>query len=116
MTDAEKLATVKTILSDGGALPSDDKINTYLIMAKAEILQWLYHLVGGVPSTVTDVPVRYENEQIYAVVAGFTQAGAEGTKDHSENGIKSAFRYSDMLDYIHNRVYPISRVGAVESA
>ena len=113
MTDAEKLATVKTILSDGGALPPDETITTYLGMAQSEILQWLYHLVGGVPEDVTTVPVRYENTQIYAVVVGFTQSGAEGTKDHSENGIKSAFRYSDMLDYVHNNVFPIVRVGAV---
>ena len=113
MTDAEKLANVKTILSDGGALPPDETITTYLGMAQSEILQWLYHLVGGVPGDVTDVPVRYENTQIYAVVVGFTQSGAEGTKDHSENGIKSAFRYSDMLDYVHNNVFPIVRVGAV---
>lgn len=113
MTGAEKLATVKTILSDGGALPPDETITTYLGMAQSEILQWLYHLVGGVPGDVTAVPVRYENTQIYAVVVGFTQSGAEGTKDHSENGIKSAFRYSDMLDYVHNNVFPIVRVGAV---
>ena len=115
MTDAEKLATVKTILSDGGALPPDETITTYLGMAQSEILQWLYHLVGGVPEDVTAVPVRYENTQIYAVVVGFTQSGAEGTKDHSENGIKSAFRYSDMLDYVHNNVFPIVRVGAVSA-
>ena len=115
MTEAEKLATVKVLLEDGGALPSDTKITTYLGLAKSEILEWIYHLVGGVPEDVTDVPVRYEPTQIYAVVAGYTQSGAEGEKDHSENGIKVAFRYSDMLDYIHNSVLPIVRVGAVKS-
>lgn len=115
MTHFEKLNTVKVLLEDGGALPSDEKITTYLGLAKSEILEWIYHLVGGVPGDVTGVPTRYEPTQVYAVVAGFTQAGAEGTRDHSENGIKSAFRYSDMLDYIHNNVLPIVRVGAVST-
>lgn len=111
MTDSEKLTTIKTLLSDGGALPSDEKITTYLALSKAEILNWIYHLVGGVPEDVTDVPMRYETTQIYAVVAGFTQSGAEGTKKHIENGMTSDFVYSDMLDYIHNNVLAYVRVG-----
>ena len=110
MTDAEKLATIKTLLSDGGALPSDAKINTYLALSKAEILNWIYHLVGGVPEDVTAVPVRYETTQIYAVVAGFTHAGAEGESRHAENGITADFVYADMLDYIHHNVLAIVRV------
>lgn len=116
MTDSEKLNTVKVLLEDGGALPSDAKIETYLGLAKSEILQWIYHLAGGVPKDVTDVPVRYEPTQIYAVVAGYTQSGAESTRDHSENGIKSSFLYADMLAYIHNNVLPIVRVGAVKQS
>ena len=110
MTDTEKLTTIKTLLSDGGALPSDAKIQTYLDLSKAEILNWIYHLVGGVPEAVTAVPTRYETTQIYAVVAGFTQAGAEGSKHHVENGITSDFVYADMLDYIHNNVLALVRV------
>ena len=113
MTDSEKLAAIKTLLSDGGALPSDDTINTYLALSKAEILNWIYHLVGGTPDDVTEVPVRYETTQIYAVVAGFTQAGAEGETVHNENGVSVRFKYSDMLDYIHNNVLALVRVGAV---
>lgn len=110
MTDAEKLANIKTLLSDGGALPSDDKIQTYLDLSKAEILNWIYHLVGGVPEDVTAVPSRYEITQIYAVVVGFSQAGAEGESHHIENGITSDFRYAEMLDYIHNNVLALVRV------
>ena len=113
MTDAQKLATLKTLLEDGGDVPSDDKLNTYLSVAASEILAWQYHLVGGVPSDVTDVPAKYEGVQIYAVVAGYTQAGAEGEQTHIENSVHRHFRYSDMLDYIHNNVLPFVRVGAV---
>lgn len=114
MTDAEKLVIIKTILDDGsGYLPSDDTLTTYLALAKGEILAWMYHLVGGVPEDVTEVPVRYDQVQIYSVVAGWTHAGAEGQTVSIENGVHRHFTYNDMLDYVHNNVLPFVRVGAV---
>ena len=113
MTDAEKLATVKVLLEDGGEMPSDEKLNTYLSIAKGEILAWQYHLIGGVPDDVTTVPTKYENTHVYAVVAGYTHAGSEGESRHVENSVTRDFKYSDMLDYIHNNVLPFVRVGAV---
>lgn len=113
MTDAQKLIALQTLLEDGGDVPSEEKLNTYLSISANEILAWMYHLVGGVPSGVTDVPEKYDGIQVYAVVAGYTQAGAEGEQTHIENGVHRHFRYSDMLDYIHNHVLPIVRVGAV---
>lgn len=114
MTDAQKLTMVKTLIEDGsGYLPSDNTLNTYLSLAQSEILAWMYHLVGGVPSGVAEVPQKYETIQIYAVIAGWTQAGAEGQGLSIENGVHRDFKYADMLDYIHNNVLPIVRVGAV---
>jgi hypothetical protein len=114
MTDSQKFTTVKTLIEDGsGYVPSDGTLNTYITMAGNEILAWMYHLVGGVPSGVTEVPSKYEGIQIYAVVVGWTHAGAEGQGLSIENGVHRDFRYSDMLDYIHNNVLPYARVGAV---
>lgn len=114
MTDSQKLITVKTLIEDGsGYVPSDQTLNTYIAMAGNEILAWMYHLVGGVPSNVTEVPSKYEGIQIYAVIVGWTHAGAEGQGLSIENGVHRDFRYSDMLDYIHNNVLPYARVGAV---
>lgn len=113
MTDNEKITMIKSLLSDGGSLPSDDKLLAYLVLAKNEILNWTYSQVGGVPTTVTDVPAKYEVTQIYAVVAGYTHAGSEGETQHNENGINRYFSSADMLDYIHRNVLPIVRVGAV---
>ena len=114
MTDAQKLETVKTLLDDGtGYMPSDELLNTYISVSGNEILAWMYHLVGGVPEEVTNVPGRYEGIQIYAVVVGFTQSGAEGQGLSIENGVHRDFKYTDMLDYIHNNVLPIVRVGAL---
>jgi hypothetical protein len=114
MTDAQKLDIIKTLIDDGtGYMPSDNLLNTYIAVAGNEILSWMYHLVGGVPEDVTDVPSRYDGTHIYAVVVGFTQSGAEGQGQSIENGVHRNFRYSDMLDYIHNNVLPFVRVGAV---
>lgn len=114
MTDSQKLITVKTLIEDGsGYVPSNETLNTYIAMAGNEILAWMYHLVGGVPSGVTEVPAKYEGIQVYAVIVGWTHAGAEGQGLSIENGVHRDFRYSDMLDYIHNNVLPYARVGAV---
>lgn len=116
MTDAEKLNTVKALLGDGGGtVPSDDTLKTYIALSANEILQWKYHLIGGVPDYVVSVPVAEEIKQIYSVVAGYTHAGAEGQSAHSENGIVRTFKYGDMLQYIHDNVLPYVRVGAVQS-
>ena len=117
MTDAQKLTTVQTLLNDGtGYMPSDETLNTYLEIAGNEILAWMYHLVGGVPEDVTEVPSKYEGIQIYAVIVGFTQSGAEGQGLSIENGVHRDFKFSDMLDYIHNNVLPFVRVGAVSTS
>ena len=114
MTEAQKLEIVKTLLDDGtGNMPSDEKLNTYIVLAGNEILAWKYHLIGGVPASVTDVPSLDEGAQIYAVVAGYTHAGAEGEQTHIENGVHRHFMYEDMIGYIRNHVLPYVRVGAV---
>ena len=113
MTNDQKLATIKTILEDGGDVPSDEKLTTYLDVAGSEILAWIYHLVGGVPTGVSDVPAKYDQTHIYAVIAGYTHAGAEGQSVHIENGVHRHFSYNDMLGYIHDNVLPIVRVGAI---
>ena len=114
MTDAQKVVILKTLLDDGGEVPSDDKLSTYLLLAGNEILNWMYINVGGIPAGVTDVPGRYEGIQIYAVVTGYTQAGAEGESAHIENGVHRDFNYSNMIDYIHKNVVAIANVGAAK--
>ena len=116
MTDAEKLNSIKILLEDGsGYMPTDETLTEYITLAKKEILAWMYHLVGGVPEDVTEVPAKYETIQIYSVIAGWTHAGAEGELHHHENGVIRVFKYEDMLDYIHNHILPYVRVGAISS-
>ena len=114
MTDAQKLITLKTLLDDGGEVPSDEKLTTYLELARAEILAWKYHLIGGVPESVSNVSDLDEGVQIYAVIAGYTHAGADGQSTQIENGVHRVFIYEDMIGYIRNHVLPYVRVGAVK--
>ena len=115
MTNAQKLEIIETLLEDGsGYMPTSETLTTYLAVAQDEILTWMYHLIGGVPDTVTEVPTKYDSTHIYAVVVGWTHAGAEGQKVSIENGVHRHFSYNDMLDYIHNNVLPYVRVGAVQ--
>ena len=107
MTLAEKLAMVKSILNITGT-DQDARITVYLNAAEREILTWRYSLSEA--EEVTTVPVEYEICQIHAVVAGYTQAGAEGQRVHDENGVNTTFRYSDMMDYIRSNVAPICKV------
>lgn len=108
MTDAEKLAMVKTILDIDEADTSEDtRIATYLTIAGREILTWRYSYGT---TEVTEVPADYEMTQIYAVVAGYSQSGAENQRQHTENGISRVFRYADMIQYIRSNVVSLVKV------
>ena len=106
MTNKEKLEMLKTILgiTDGTDMT---KIGTYLRMAAAEIISWRYSFAKEMPE---EVPPEYEMTQIYAVVAGFGQEGAENQRYHSENGILSSFIYADMVSYIRAHVIPLCKM------
>lgn len=101
MTIEQKLNRLSIILGSEDA----DVFSEYLDMAKEEILNWLY-INSSVPETVTDVPRKYEQVQIQAVINGFNISGAEGQTDHSENGISRHWKYADMLAYVHTHVSP----------
>lgn len=101
-----KLSTLKTILGITDADTVDvNRLTAYLDSAKAEIIGWRY---GTWPEEKrpVEVPPEYEQIQIWAVVAGFSQSGAENQTSHSENGISRTFKYEDMIAYIRSKVTP----------
>lgn len=103
MTDKEKLDQLKIFLGDDQ--PDDARLAAYLDSAKAEIIAWRY---GAKPESEwpAEVPVEYVQTQIWAVVAGHSQAGAENQTAHAENGISRTFKHGDMIAYIHANVRP----------
>ena len=106
MTDTEKLEMVKAVL-DITNTAEDANLVAYLSLAKNEILSWRFSY--GI-SEVTEVPPEYETTQVFAVVAGYSQRGAENQRQHSENGIGRTFRFSDMVQYIRANVIPLVKV------
>ena len=106
MTDVEKLSRLKMILGKCGL--EDSVLEEYLSLAEEEIVNYVYSMVG-VDGSET-LPFEYEQVQIWAVVYGINQRGAEGETNHIENGIERNFGFNDMIDYIHAHVVPYARV------
>jgi len=106
MTNAEKLAMVKTMMGITDDT-EDTVITNYLTCAEREILTWRYSYGNQIPESV---PVEYEMTQIHAVIAGFNQRGAENQTSHNENGISRSFSYADMVGYIRNNVIPLCKI------
>lgn len=107
MTQEEKLSKLKTLLGITGE-EQDSLLTVYLDLSKGEILSWMYS--GAPPDGVSDVPAQYETTQIMAVVAGYSQSGAEGQVSHSENGISRTWKYEDMVAYIRTHVAAFAEV------
>lgn len=107
MTNSEKLGMTATLL--GVTCEADmTLLEVYLTAAQREILAWRYSYSANMPDAV---PPEYEMTQVYAVIAGYSHAGAEGQLSHSENGISRTFRHEDMVKYIRANVIP--QVGVI---
>src|SRR5574344_1434048 len=106
MTDAEKLAMLKSLLKITDTT-RDAELAVYISLAKAEILAWLYS--GKTPEGVTDVPAQYEPTQIMAVIAGVGLQGLENQTASTENAITRQFRHSSMIEFIRANVIPYAQ-------
>ena len=107
MTDTEKLSLVKSMM-DFADTSEDEKLTAYLTASAKEILAWRYSYCEEIP---TEVPAEYEMTQVFAVIAGYSQSGAENQVSHNENGISRTFKHEDMIAYIRSHVTPF--VGVV---
>jgi len=106
MTMMEKIEMIKGLLGISAQDTSEDlRIKVYLTAAEKEILSWRYSLSS---QKVTSVPAEYEMTQIFAVVAGYSQSGAENQLLHTENGISRQFKHADMIAYIRSNVLSIA--------
>lgn len=109
MDASVKLTYIKTMIGIAESDTSEDAlINTYLSMATQEILNYKYSLIG-IPEGQTEVDAEDEITQIFAVVAGYNQRGAENQTSHNENQIYRTFHYTDMVQYIKSNVIPYAR-------
>lgn len=109
MTDGEKLRYVKSVLGLQTETLEDERIAAFLEIAGKEIISWRYSFLGP-DKTPDSVPPEYEMTQVYGVVAGYSQTGAENETSHSENGISRTFKHADMISYIRAHVIPYAKV------
>lgn len=107
MTNIEKLSRLKMILGKCGL--EDSVLEEYLSLAEEEIVNYIYSMTGT-SGVAVRLPKEYEQVQIWAVVYGINQRGAEGETNHIENGIERNFGFNDMVDYIHAHTVPYARV------
>ena len=110
MTNQDKLTMLEVTLFPNGDIDeaTEAQLQVYLDMASQAILNFKYeYSANGIPD---ELPSAYDMVQVLAVQNGFAQAGAEGQVLSIENGIHRHWRYSDMLDYIHNTVIPVAKV------
>lgn len=108
MTDTQKLAYLKAALGISDTT-QDDLLSSFLAMAAFEIIQFKYSLVG-VPAGMTDPDDEDAMTQVYAVIAGYNQRGAENQTSHNENQIYRTFHFTDMVEYIRSHVIPYAAV------
>lgn len=111
MKSADKLAMVKSILNIEDTA-EDKRIEVFLSAAAREIMSWRYSYSDQFhySDDPGEVPVEYEMTQVFAVVAGYSQSGAENETAHSENGVSRTFKHSDMVAYIRSHVIPLVKV------
>ena len=106
MTIDEKKEMVNALY---GEPIENSKLTAYLTAAEKEIIAWRFSYSAKI-DTVIVVPSEYEMTQVYAVIAGFSQSGAENQTSHTENGISRSFKYADMIAYIRAHVIPYAGV------
>lgn len=106
MTDSEKLARLKVLISPDTA---NDELMSYLVeQAGGIVLNRRYPF--GVPEGAT-VPVAYDHIQLQIAVELFSKMGAEGQTAHGENGISRSYEAADVSPSLLKRIVPL--VGSV---
>lgn len=104
MTDAEKIAMVKTMTDE----TSDAVIAAYLSMAGEAILNQMYQMWSALPENAA-VPARYEITQCNLCVRYLARRGAEGEQSHNENGVNRSWANAEDKDLLC-RITPLAEV------
>ena len=99
MTDAQKIAMVKTITGE----TVDDTISTYLTIAGQKICRIVYPY----DDTKTTVPAKYDTLHCEAAAYMLNKRGGEGEITHSENGISRTYENADLPHSLLRQLVPV---------
>ena len=107
MTNAEKIAMVKTLVeNDSGA--TTDVVSVYLNLAHNAMVERLYPYDST--KDADDIPVRYDTIQCELAARYFLRRGGQGEINHEENGINRQYESVDDEDIL-KRLTPFAKVG-----
>lgn len=102
MTDAEKLALVKSMTGE----TDEDVVSAYLSLAGSKVCCKAYPF----DPTVVEVPDQYAHVQVEIAVYLLNKRGAEGQTSHSENGISRSYEDGDVPPTLLREIVPCAAV------
>ena len=106
MTEAEKLTMLQNICGDSEA--DSAMLSTYLDLAADIVVHRAYPFLTSYILAV--VPDRYATLQVQIANELYLHRGAEGEKDHSENGVKRTYETGSVSESTLKRIVPYTRV------
>lgn len=108
MTDAQRIARVKSYFDANTEGLTDEVASAYLADAKDALLNTLYPFEAHYPADA-EVPGRYEGLWCELAARYFSRKGGLGEQVHLENGIHRHWTSSDDSDLLR-RVVPYAIV------
>lgn len=85
MTIEQKVEYMKTMMGDTSL--EDETAIVYLNLAKQRIINHIYPF-----DNKSEMPSRYDYQQIELAIALFNQRGVEGEDKHNENGVNRSYK------------------------
>ena len=107
MTNAQKIATVKTLV-ESDPTATDDVVAVYLNLACNAMLERLFPYDPN--KGEGDLPVRYEMTQCELAARMWFRRGGQAEISHEENGINRTWASADDDDIL-KRLTPFAKVG-----
>ena len=106
MTQADKLTMLQQICGDPEA--DSAMLSTYLDLAADIVVHRAYPFLTSY--VFAEVPERYATVQVQIANELYLHRGAEGEKDHSENGVKRTYENGYVSDSLLKKIVPYARV------
>ena len=105
MTQAEKLTMLSQICGDETA--DSAMLSTYLDLAADIVVHRAYPFLTNY--VLAEVPDRYATLQVQIANELYLHRGAEGEKDHTENGVKRTYETGSVSESALKRIVPFTR-------
>ena len=106
MTKAEKLTMLQEICGDSDATSA--MLSIYLDLAADIVVHRAYPFLTSY--ILAEVPDRYATLQVQIANELYLHRGAEGEKDHTENGVKRTYETGTVSDSLLKKIVPFTRV------